>query len=595
MYTKSRDLKVLIYSVAIFTIFAVLISAPVLGSVPPQKINYPDEPNRAIAPIELVSPKEARVVSGIGIELSWNVAGEYSGSYSFDVYVSEDGEKVTASNKGTRLGSGLTETSLKAMILLDKTTYYWKVVGKDIGDNEQISSLVGQFSIDRSIPDPDNYLGISVSNPNPRYGEEVYFAAMVPNTFGDFISYSWDFEDTNENIEGSDKAKVTHSFQRHGKKLVQLTVSDELGNEQSTSVLVEVEGGEPAASMSGGSMKDSSYSSIIVVCMVVFFIVIIIVVVAISAAAKEKERQKNQFAVPSEIYETEDKGDHPDENPEFIYNMEWYMEKGFRKVTDEMKNMTKATKDLVKGERFGKYLSIFIVAFAISTMVSAYLQSNSNQESTEKYSLAKTHLEDSNTLLLQAESIIDNDVNLLEQARRYYVEGENLLWKYIQKTLNGTPESYYNEIGDSLIAFNNAYGLIVQSNLYRSKHVTRSYAVNLVDFDDFVPWDYSNEQIKLISIDILGVLEKYRSDFDSYEEDLKEESISLRGYADSQFDGANELGDEGLSFTRATTFFSIATSVIGISIVPKNKYTRRILIFVGLAVFASGFFFIQIY
>ena len=594
MYTKSRDRRVFIYSIAGFAIFALLLSNPVMSMTSDNKNIAANETNRSGKTIELVSPKDARVVSTIGIELSWNVTDGNAAVFTYDVYVSEDGEKVTENDRAARLGSGLTETSLKAMILLDKTTYYWKVVGNNIDDNDEISSLVGLFSIDQSIQDPDNYLGISISNPTPRYGEEVYFAAIVPNSFGRFITYSWEFPDSEVIIEGSDKAKVAHSFQGSGQRTVHLTVSDELGNEQSTSVHVNAMRGDPAA-CSGGYGEDKSDTLLFVACPVVVFIIIIIVVAAISAQAKEKERQKNQFALPSEMYEVEDKGDYADEEVDRIYNMEWYMEKGFRKVSDEIRKMTKTTKEMIKGERFGRYISIFIVTFAISTMVSAYLQSNSNQESTEKYSLAKTYLEDSNTLLLQAESIIDNDINLLEQARRYYVEGENLLWKYIQKTLNGTPGSYSNEKGDSLIAFNNAYGLIVQSNMHRSNHIRRSYSVNLADFDDFVPWDYGNEQIKLVSIDILSILEDYESDFDSYEEKLKEESASLRRIADREFDMAKEKGDEGLAYTRTTTFFSIATSIIGISIVPKNKYTRRILIFVGMAIFGAGFIFIQLY
>ena len=76
--------------------------------------------------------------------------------------------------------------------------------------------------------------------------------------------------------------------------------------------------------------------------------------------------------------------------------------------------------------------------------------------------------------------------------------------------------------------------------------------------------------------------------------ELKEKSARLRNLDDIQFETAKERGDEGLLFTKITTIFSIATSVIGISIVPKNKYTRKFLILFGIGVYAFGFFFVYI-
>jgi len=541
--------------------------------------------------ITLTTPKNARVVTGIGVELEWNVTGVDEGVMEFDVYVSEDEAMVTGKNAAVRFAADLKVTSMKAMILRDKKTYHWKVVGRDTENNIEISSSVSQFSIDRSIKDPNSYIGIGVSEPTPDYGERVIINAIVPNTFGMHVTYSWTFSDDHSTEKGTDKAKVIHNFTRYGGQTVHLTVTDELGNEQSTSIEVDVGGGRDAGmgAAEDKALSDSTYSMCIIFLAIIITTIIVIIVIA--AKIKGKERERKQFKVPSGLYKPQGPAGSRDPGTQEEYYIESQITRGFRNMQDEIRLMTEVTKDLIKGEKFGRTISVFIVIFAVSTLFSAYLQSNSNQDSTNEYSLAISNLEDSNTQLLQAESTIANDRTLLEEARKYYVEGENLLWKYVQKTMAGPDDAYHDEKGDSLIAFNNAYDSILQTGMIKTVYIRDTYSVNLDDFDDFIPWDYPVEQVKLVSRDILAILNNYDSKFDDYQDELKEDSEEQRVIADEQFENAKELGNQGLIFTRATTFFSIATSVVGISIVPKNKHTRKFLIGIGIVIYAIGILF----
>lgn len=592
MNTKYSILRRFFLNIVIIALFVTIIPTHFAlatadhNNGPSQGNNFRDTPG-----IELVAPKDGRVVNSLRVELRWSITEQGGAPLVFDVFVSEEETKVTESDLEVRIGSNIQKTSLKAMILRDGKTYCWKVVGLDVENNTEIESPVNIFSLDSSIADAGSYLGISISDPNPDYREEVFLAAIVPDTFGRYIMYSWSFSDDSSMVEGNDKAKVVHSFEDFGIQTVYLTVSDELGNEQSTSIQVVIEDGEMCAEECA---EDEGASSLIVMCGLVIFITIIIVIIIIAAQTKEKERQKKQFALPDDLYRTKERAAYSDKKTKDFLYMEDEIEIGFRKMTEEIRKMTRATKDLIKGEKFGRFISILIVVFAVSTMITAYLQSETNQKSTEEYGSAKTNLEDSNTFLLKAESIMDNDQNLLDEARRYYLEGENLWWKYVQRSLNGTPGTYYNEKGDALIAFNNAYGLIGRTNMQEQERIRSTYSVNLEDFDDFVPWDYPDEQVKIISIDILKILDEAKNDLEAYESELKEKSARLRNLADIQFETAKERGDEGLLFTKITTIFSIATSVIGISIVPKNKYTRKFLILFGIGVYAFGFFFVYI-
>ncbi len=544
--------------------------------------------------ITLSSPKEARVVTTIGVGLEWNVTGVDISVMEFDVYVSEDEAKVAGNNLTVLFATNLKSTSMKAMILLDLKTYHWKVVGRDTENGTDISSTIGQFSIDRSIKDPNSYIGISISEKTPEYGQEVNISAVVPNTFGSHITYSWTFTDDHTTLEGTYYAMVPHSFERYGSQTVHLTVTDELGNEQSTSIEVDVGGvddDDVADPAEDKGMVGKEASSSICISLLAIMIVIVIVIIIIAAKIKEKEREKKQFKVPSHLYKTQGPAGSREPAPQEEWHIESQITHGFRNMQDELRLMTQATKDLIKGEKFGRTISVFIVIFAVSTLFSAYLQSSSNQDSTNEYSIAISNLEESNTDLLLAESTIDRDRTLLEEARKFYVEGENLLWKYIQKAMSGPEGTYYNEKGDSLIAFNNAYDSILQTGMIETVHIRDTYSVNLDDFDDFIPWDYPVEQVKLVSRDILKILDDYDSKFDDYQEGLKEDSEERRVMADEQFENAKELGNQGLIFTRATTFFSIATSVVGISIIPKNKHTRKFLIGIGIVIYAIGILF----
>ena len=57
--------------------------------------------------ITLTTPKNARVVTGIGVELEWNVTGVDEGVMEFDVYVSEDEAMVTGKNAAVRFAADL--------------------------------------------------------------------------------------------------------------------------------------------------------------------------------------------------------------------------------------------------------------------------------------------------------------------------------------------------------------------------------------------------------------------------------------------------------------------------------------------------------
>ena len=578
----------------IASIICIIPNPPALGTAEKDIDASGMDPVRSPATIELLIPKDGRVVTSMRVQLVWNVTEPGGAPLVFDVYVSEYDSMVVASKKEVCIGSNVQKTSLMAMILRDGKTYSWKVVGLDVENNTEIESPVSIFSVDSSIADPDSYLGISISKAEPRYDEEVSLAAIVPDTFGRHITYTWSFSDDSDIVEGNDKAKVAHSFRGFRKVTVYLTVSDELGNEQSTSLQVDIIGG-PKGQASGGDYAEDKgvESSFAITCFIVIFITIIVVIV-IAAQIKEKERQKKQFALPDDLYRTKERGAYSDKKTKDFLYMEDEIETGFRKMTEEIGKMTRATRDLIKGEKFGRFISILIVVFAVSTMITAYLQSDSSQKSTEEYSRAKTNLEDSNTFLLKAESIMDNDQNLLDEARRYYLEGENLWWKYVQRSVDGTPGTYHNEKGDALIAFNNAYGLLGRTNMLETDRIRSTYSVNLEDFDDFIPWDYPDEQAKMVSIDILKILDEARNDLEAYEVELKEYPTRLRNIADDQFETAKERGNEGLQYTKITTIFSIATSVIGISIVPKNKYTRKFLIFFGILIFAFGLIFVYI-
>lgn len=543
--------------------------------------------------IELTTPKNARMVSTYPVSLGWNVSAACPDDLVFDVYASEMLWEIEQHSTHSRIANGVKGTTLRAMILFDGKTYHWAVVARDVENGTETASSIGQFTLDRAASGGQAKLEISASQVDIMGRETVYFAALVPDSFGFYVNFTWSFPDDNTIVQGADKAKVVHVFEEPGGHNVRLTVKDELGNEQTETITIFVVVPPPACSGKDEELNTVRGASSACFVIVIVMFIIVMVLVALAAKAKEAERQKKQFAVPDDLYKQKPRVYVEDTYSMDAPRVEEGIEKGFRAMNDEIKSMTAAVRDMIKGERFGRAISIFIVIFAVSTMATAYLQANSNRESTDEYGRAMSDLERANTLLLQAESTIDRDRQLMEEARRYYLEGENLWWKYVQKTLL-EGDSYCNEKGDALIAYDNAYRLVMESNMYSIKSLGRRYSVNLRSFDDFVPWDFPDDQIKLLSIDIGRVFGSYETTFGEYTKELRKESETLQLRADGQFDEARTLGEEGLTYTRATTFFSVATSVIGISFVPRNKNMRRFLVFLGIAVYAAGFLFMAI-
>lgn len=124
---------------------------------------------------------------------------------------------------------------------------------EEVSDSYRFEATTDSYSTfvaAEDTEDPSADIGVDDSNPEP--GEEVEFDASDSSDNVGISSYSWDFGDG----EGSDTGEtISHTFDDEGTYTVELTVSDQAGNEDTDTVEISVE--EPDTG-GGGGLSDTT-------------------------------------------------------------------------------------------------------------------------------------------------------------------------------------------------------------------------------------------------------------------------------------------------------------------------------------------------
>jgi len=205
--------------------------------------NTPSNPNPA---------DDSKNVS-INTMLSWRGGDPDGDSVKYDVYFGlEDSIELVSENQ-----SGKTYDPYD----LDfKTTYYWYIVAWDehgLFSEGQIWYFTIQTKSSSVILDDENNNPIADASAGEPYRGYTYqnitfdASQSYDPDFDDSIGYEWDFGDGNK---GSGMI-INHSYQKHGKYIVNLTVIDEYGATDSyeTPVVVIQSNNPPSKPMIGGT------------------------------------------------------------------------------------------------------------------------------------------------------------------------------------------------------------------------------------------------------------------------------------------------------------------------------------------------------
>ncbi len=241
-----------------------------------------------------------------------------------------------------------------------------------------------------------------------------------------------------------------------------------------------------------------------------------------------------------------------------------------------------------KVERYKYVAAVFIAVIAITSVYSAVLQDEAKRQEEEFKTKSIMALNDANTESIKTESIISEDMQKIASAKRYFMTGEELRWYHLRETINNTNITYTQYKGEAIIAYDNAYDLLESTVMLEKRFIVLQWTTNLDSYADFAPWEYSDLQMLRLATDLQDAFDQSERNADAYKSALRAPSEQKRLEAENYTKRAADAGESASQLLRATTLFTVATTLAGISMIPTDEKKLLAIMGVALLIYFSG-------